>query len=1023
MSDNGYETKQDQTLEEAGNPAQETAELAGKGIKKSAKKVGKAIENESKKETAKTAVAAGKAIAQGIGALAATPAGIVILVIAGILIVVWLYITEFSTPLEQVRDALTPEKRFFWQKDEDEMGGLDPAWDGTTGAGNFEDAINEYNGKSAPPTDANHTALFIQKLKKVFGQGDKETSDHPEDIGTVREDNWSQLMTKEISYFTQENLIHIIQECADYNNDMFRYFEQFYEYKQWRLKEYYRDGILVGVKWVKTFPVVGTTGDGLFDKLSKIHIEGEKDGEEYKFQVHWQDVLAAAHIMSMNKESDEVDPDDIVRDKTTFFKTKTINPETYLKYQELKQVYDLFAYKFDYYYGTTEDLEKHNTAQYDVRYEYDRKRDLYHKDGPTLREGDYQLAYRYKRIADPVDDEDDHGADYSSSDEAPSGPAPYTKFVPDRAPNLISNSYDAYKYVYISTDDVPDYTPDPDKYEPPKGLYCIGRWHIQNPKPFIEAMDALNPYWHDQALGEHGAVRVKAGYNWVENMMDEYCEYLEILPWVGEESHTQSRIDFFQNLSQMYQDKKIIVSYEGTTYDGMDEFITTLQEQYPGWHIVWEKDYVGEFGEALTKKGKSSTGSESVGGIVGATGENRPLTDEEIKNVSQDVLNVAKTIYGEARGESYEGKIAVAQVIKNRMMRDGVSATEIVSKPHQFDGYQNYKNRSAESLPGIDELINIAYNVLNGNLRVFEYDDVVGFRSGERPETHGGGTYYMDIGGHHFYSTTPHTPQASTTAVATDGYSEMVKGGEGDSVLTGSFYPAFADPSTYPFWSYGVTFHPTSHFDDDGFIHLTDQEFDKLDHWAMTYEELRLLDDSELKPTELDGLLMLAENWRDLFYMNQADPAWASILRGDCNETIRQSGCLDSTVAMIVSWMTGTKVPVTAISQYVGANEQLQTATVLSKYGLQQSENKRWNPDGIKAELKEGRMPIVHIYGSWTASDGTVLHSNNNGHFLTIYGYDDTGFYVADPGKRANNHINYEDWTVSQLYYRTVTKK
>ena len=1027
---NPYETEPDQTLNDVDTPLDEAGEALGDAAKRAGKEIGKEVVKEGGKAVAKGFMSAAKALGELI--VATMPvSGIVIGIILAVLIV-FFYVMEFFTPLEQVTDALTPKRKWFWQKDEAEMGGLDATWDGTTAGGDYEDEINAFNGKTGEPLDPDHTALFIQKLKKVFNQGEVEESDNPDEIGTVDESNWSLLMKKEISYFTQENIQDIIQKCADYNNDMFRYFEQFYEYKQWRLKEYYKNGILMGVKWVKTYPTTGTTGDGLFEKLSKIHIEGEKEGEEYKFAVHWQDVMAAAHILSMNKSSDEVDPDDIVREEGTFFSIEDINPETYIKYHELEEVYDLFAYRFDYYYGTTDELLKHDRDEYDIRYEYDRKKDSYNKDGPTLREGDYQLAYRYKRIADPVDDEDDHGADYSSSNDAPSGPAPYTKFVPDRAPNLISNSYDAYKYIYISTDDVPNYTPDPGKYQPPDGMYCIGRWHIQNPKPFIEALDTMNPYWHDLS----NKARENLGYSWVEEMMNEYCEYLAVLPWVDEESHAQSRMDFFQRLGQLYKNKTIIVSYEGTRYDGMDEFITELQEQYPGWHIVWEKNYIGEFignlEKAMGKTPSDSSDKSADDSGVTVEGDLESLSDEDVRNASEDVLNVAKVIYAEAGTQPYEGKIAVAQVVLNRMKQSGQTATQIVTSPHQFE--TKYLNRDASSIPGIDELINISYNVLNGNLKLTNFDDVRWFYGAYagKPETHGGGVYYLTIGGQHFYSENLHA-DASVSVETEEGYKEMTtpatSSGGGGANVSDSFYPAFADPSTYPFWSYGVTFHPTSHFDDDGYLHLTDQEYDRIDHWAMTYEELRQRSAEEMLPSTLpDGTTVLDPDFLANFYINQGDPQWASIIRGLSNSTIQSAGCLDSTVAMILSWWTGANISVTDVSKYVASNSQLQTSTVLAKYGLKQSGNIASNfTDGVISEINAGRLPIVHIQGKWTSSSGEVLHNWNGtgtgGHFLTIYGYDETGFLVADPGKRANKHIDYEDWgTVNQLYYRSVTK-
>ena len=79
---------------------------------------------------------------------------------------------------------------------------------------------------------------------------------------------------------------------------------------------------------------------------------------------------------------------------------------------------------------------------------------------------------------------------------------------------------------------------------------------------------------------------------------------------------------------------------------------------------------------------------------------------------------------------------------------------------------------------------------------------------------------------------------------------------------------------------------------------------------------------------------------------------------------------------------------------------------------------------GVISEINADRPVILHIRGYWTSSeDGRVLHGTSNGHFLVGMGYDQTGLYVWDPGRRANYHIAYEDWGhVSDLYYRSVTE-
>ena len=52
---------------------------------------------------------------------------------------------------------------------------------------------------------------------------------------------------------------------------------------------------------------------------------------------------------------------------------------------------------------------------------------------------------------------------------------------------------------------------------------------------------------------------------------------------------------------------------------------------------------------------------------------------------------VSYTLYAEARGESFEGKIAVASVIKTRSLRSGKSLAEVCLQDKQFSGWNGLK--------------------------------------------------------------------------------------------------------------------------------------------------------------------------------------------------------------------------------------------------------------------------------------------------------------------------------------------
>ena len=162
----------------------------------------------------------------------------------------------------------------------------------------------------------------------------------------------------------------------------------------------------------------------------------------------------------------------------------------------------------------------------------------------------------------------------------------------------------------------------------------------------------------------------------------------------------------------------------------------------------------------------------------------------------------------------------------------------------------------------------------------------------------------------------------------------------------------------------------------------------------------------------------------DMFeYVNQGD--YPTTIRGASSETVKKSGCLDCSVAMIAMYYKWYHIPITEISKYVDSEGRLQTSDALAEFGLRQSTDIGTSVvAGVISEINADRPVILHIRGYWTSSeDGRVLHGTSNGHFLVGIGYDQTGLYVWDPGKRANYHISYNDWThVNDLYYRRVTQ-
>ena len=69
--------------------------------------------------------------------------------------------------------------------------------------------------------------------------------------------------------------------------------------------------------------------------------------------------------------------------------------------------------------------------------------------------------------------------------------------------------------------------------------------------------------------------------------------------------------------------------------------------------------------------------------------------------ITDDALAVA-TIWQEARGEDFEGKVGVAEVIRNRI-KPGKSVASVVLKPFQFSGWNTKDPNRVPSMSIDDE--------------------------------------------------------------------------------------------------------------------------------------------------------------------------------------------------------------------------------------------------------------------------------------------------------------------------------
>lgn len=122
--------------------------------------------------------------------------------------------------------------------------------------------------------------------------------------------------------------------------------------------------------------------------------------------------------------------------------------------------------------------------------------------------------------------------------------------------------------------------------------------------------------------------------------------------------------------------------------------VVLLQERLKslGYFTAGVTGYYGPATEKAVRAYQQQAGLQ-VDGIAGK--RTLAALESQVPNAGSTLDNLARAVYGEARGESLEGQIAVAAVILNRVQSDGFpsSITEVIHDPRQFtavdDGQYN----------------------------------------------------------------------------------------------------------------------------------------------------------------------------------------------------------------------------------------------------------------------------------------------------------------------------------------------
>ena len=158
------------------------------------------------------------------------------------------------------------------------------------------------------------------------------------------------------------------------------------------------------------------------------------------------------------------------------------------------------------------------------------------------------------------------------------------------------------------------------------------------------------------------------------------------------------------------------------------------------------------------------------------------------------------------------------------------------------------------------------------------------------------------------------------------------------------------------------------------------------------------------------GGLTDAEKENDFPLLLQWDPRWGYQTYGD--SCVGVAGCGPTCLAMVMFYLTGdeTLTP-DVIANYAMEKGHYVSGTGTSWalidsfpiwYGIEVSETKVAER-AIKEELDKGKVLICAMgQGDFTVS----------GHFIVIYGYDDSGFWVNDPNCVARSR---REWTFEEI--------
>ena len=186
------------------------------------------------------------------------------------------------------------------------------------------DTLNAWNNGGDPEK----TYQIYMSLKETNDKKKKKSDDAAEDSSSddlsellededmkaiMEDESFGDLMRPENLWLAPKDTLEILDECIEFNKEIFRSNWHKYEYHEWCLeKNTDLNGAFIDYTWEEypseehhDAPVGHTTEDNIYGIVTNENIWGEEwDGQKI-YSLHWTDVMAFAYYYSMEKSDDE----------------------------------------------------------------------------------------------------------------------------------------------------------------------------------------------------------------------------------------------------------------------------------------------------------------------------------------------------------------------------------------------------------------------------------------------------------------------------------------------------------------------------------------------------------------------------------------------------------------------------------------------------------------------------------------------------------------------------------------------